>query len=390
LGSGAGPFPGGFSIYGGAGGFSGGGLSASNGRGASATPTATGALGSGGIQGFAGYYEINSATTRVGYGDGKFLMTSTINSNLVYTSTNGTTWTKTPIPSVNAVVASLLALIHDGTQWIAADGSNLYTLQNDFSDGWILKANTNSGFRSIAHFAGTYVAVGFSGAIRTSTDLVNWTLQTSGTTQTLQDVIHDGTWWLITGNGGEFLRSTDAINWTRTTTLTQGGVRIASNGSGTLVVLTGETPFARRSTDNGNTWTNVGSTLTNNIQAISGIIFDGSSGRFIAVNGTNIYNSLGGTTWSTNNSGVFSGLAFGGGTFVAGDSTETTTTIAYSSTSPTAAFTARTGPSYIAAGQSGGNGGIACGGGGGGGSPNGFNSGAGGSGGDGLIRVYTW
>lgn len=380
------------SAYGGAGGNCGGSLIGGDVQILPASTLETGYLGSSGAGGLPGLCEVNSAADgRVAYGDGKFLMFSAINTNVAYTSTNASSWSKTEIPRTPLVfsASTFTSFLHDGTRWVGISGNSVYTLSNDFSSGWVLQSSQGDPtFYGLAYNAGTYVQVGSNGQIYTSTNLINWTARTSGTVSTLYDVIHDGTYWLVVGASGRFLRSTDAITWTLVTTASTGNwYRIASNGAGTYVALASTTPFARYSTNSGTSWNAVITTLTGPDQVNSGIVF--AESVFSLSSGSNIYYSSDGANWTTTRIAVGAGMAYGNGNFVVGNSDETTTGIVFYSADGIT-YSTNNGFTFTTAGAAGTSGGIACGGGGGGGASSTSSSGAGGSGGNGFARVLCW
>ena len=237
-----------------------------------------------------------------------------------------------------------------------------------------------------------YVAVGSSGNIRTSTDLVTWTSRTSGTSSALNSVIHNGSKWIAVGSSGATLTSTDAITWTLVTVSgTPSLYSIAANGS-TLVATSNATPFACYSTDTGTTWAAVATTMATGASGSGnkGLIYAG--GRFVLITGSALYTSTDGNTWTLQTDGTtdtYLGIAHDGTTYVVGSNTSNSNVGITSTDAVT--WTARTfTDGRTLASGAGGAGGIAAGGGGGAASLNGTDSGAGGAGGNGFIRVFAW
>jgi hypothetical protein len=69
--------------------------------------------------------------------------------------------------------------------------------------------------------AGTWVAVGDSGKLASSTDGYTWTQRTSGfSTTTISWVAYGGGTWVAVGGSGKLSTSTDAVTWTAVTTAT--------------------------------------------------------------------------------------------------------------------------------------------------------------------------
>lgn len=369
---------GGNSSWGGAGGTNGGVLTNSNGVVNNGNASATGFFGFGGASGLSvSATQSNVVGQNMAFGGGTFVQGAA--NGYICTSTNGTTWNIVPALSG---LGSSTKFLYVGTQWIAYTPAEVYVSSNLTT--WQKVAAISSAFQSIANFNGLYVAVGNGGAIRTSTNLVNWTSRTSGTVQTLLAVLHDGTRWVAVGNSGVSVTSTDGITWTAYSNSFGNASYIASSGS-VLVAATNVSPYAWRSTDGGASWTVATTTLT---ATPTGLTFGG--GRFVYVAGSDVWTSTNGDTWTQQTDGTtdsYNGVAYSGSLYAIGSTTSNTTAAITSSDAAT--WTAQTATASTAAGP-GGLGGIACGGGGGGASLNGINSGAGGAGGNGLVRVYAW
>jgi len=369
---------GGSSTYGGAGGNSGSAISTTNIGSGSSSAVGIGLYGSGGTPGIAGS-TTNATVNSLVYGNSLFV--AHIGNGFIASSSDGTTWTAqaTFLP-----VAVVTGLLYDGTRWLVWTSGDVYTATSLSS--WTLQASTATNFTWIAHNSGTYVGVGASGSIRTSTDRVTWTSRTSGTTESLSHVIHDGTRWVAVGANGVSLTSTDATTWTLVTTASSGSWnRVASTGT-TMVATSSLTPFAWRSTNSGASWSPVTTTLT----ASGQVIYAGS--QFIITQASIIYTSSAGDTWTTQTDGTtdtYDEIAYSGSVYFVGSSTSNTNVGIRSTDGVT--WNASTLTALEAAGTSGGAGsGVASAGGGGGASLNGYNSGAGGNGAAGLCRVYSW
>jgi len=158
-----------------------------------------------------------------------------------YTSSNPpgvTAWTPaTSIP--NGFASDLSAVTFDGSQFIAlgTDGS---ILKSPDGNTWTAATSVPSGvgprMNSIAFGllsgAPIYVAVGNSGNIFTSADLVTWaTVSTTG--DDLYNVSFPNGTFVATGANGKLLTSTDASTWTVVQNLpTSNALRGATYGTG--------------------------------------------------------------------------------------------------------------------------------------------------------------
>jgi len=85
---------------------------------------------------------------------------------------------------------------------------------------WTIRPSlTTTNFSKVAYNGSTYVAVGNTGRIYTSTDLTTWTSRTSGTTYDLTDVSYgldktNTALFVATVKNGDILFSADGITWT--------------------------------------------------------------------------------------------------------------------------------------------------------------------------------
>jgi hypothetical protein len=405
-------YAGGCSYQGGPGGGAGGAISSGNsavnggGIGGGIIGTAGGGALSGGM-GFAGFPGIgrqggggggaNTSVTNIGVYDvafGNSILVAGLaglgaNTGLMATSTdNGTTWTFISAP----VTTSGRPIYANSTWyvWTPGNGATIYASTNLAT--WSIATVLPSGANNLLYVNNIWIAIGNSGYLATSTDLVNWTVRTTGLSTTISNVAWTGVNYVAVASSGKAIYSSDLSTWTASTGLT--GVSIvydvAANGS-TVVIATDTTPFTYISTNNGQSFTGTSSTTASTLQTAPSLRYLG--GSFVLITATSsLYTSTDGNTWTLQADGTtdgYSGLAYTGTTWFVGSSTNNTTA-GITSTNLTA-WTSRTVTAIaVGAGGAGGAGGFASGGGGGAGSLNGNNSGAGGVGGNGLVRVYTW
>jgi hypothetical protein len=192
--------------------------------------------------------------------------------------------------------------------------------------------------REIAYGAGTFVAVGASGVIVTSTDTTNWVMQTSGSPENFNGVTYANGIFVAVGDSGALLNSTDGTNWFIIDAITGNSLYNVNYGSGQFVAVGGAGTVL--TSPDGDNWTQQTTPTTN---SLSGITFAG--GKFVAVGGLGtILTSANGTSWTSQNSGTNSYLeavGYGQGTFVAvGDSGVILTSANATSWSPQTSGTA--------------------------------------------------
>lgn len=348
------------------------------------TSSVTGYLASSGAGGSAINVVNASATTNLVFGNGTFAVTT--GQGVIATSADGLSW------SLSAAVASVTftTIIYNGSNWVAIGNNNIFYTSSDLVTWTAAGSLADQVFiRWFAYNGSLYVAVTDGGRIFTSTDLATWTQRTSGTTATLYLIVWDGTRWIVSGSSGVILRSTDGVTWTAATTAPGGSLVLnALIAAGGLVLTQANNGQVYRSTDGGDTFTIATTTIST--LASGSFAYDGTT--FVLAGSSLVYTSTDGNTWTLQTDGTtdtYQGAAFGDSLFVVGSNTANTN-VAITSSDSGVTWVARTVSALQAASTAGQAGGLTCGGGGGGSSVNGFNSGAGGNGGSGFVRVTTW
>lgn len=129
---------------------------------------------------------------------------------LIYSSTNGTTWTQRASGTNEWLVG-----VAYGNGLFVAVGDNGRVLRSTDGVSWTYAANVGTIFRlnAVIYAAGRWVAAGESGSIVTSTDANTWTPVLSGTTRYLHGLAYGAGYFVTTGGGGTVLASNDGINW---------------------------------------------------------------------------------------------------------------------------------------------------------------------------------
>jgi hypothetical protein len=171
----------------------------------------------------------------------------------------------------------------------------------------LLSANNITG---IVYAQGIFVAVGDK--IETSTDGITWTSRTEQNDHgRLRGIAYGNGKFVAVGDGEANVTSTDGITWV---THVFGSTALADSavtfGAGKFVVV--DLNGAIKSSTDGVTWT------PGALSRISSITF--GAGLFIAVGGGSVYTSTDGITWISKNSGISGNLSkvgYGGGVFVA-------------------------------------------------------------------------
>lgn len=186
-------------------------------------------------------YQLNSnylKPSNITYGNGVFIVTggsSTSTDTWYYRSTDGTNWTPHKFStgtsfgincnSVKFINNRFIALL--GIWWSRTEnGKKIRTkTENWFYEStngtnWtkhqlIVESGENLDQMDIDYANGTYVRVGSSGSIYTSSNLNNWTRRTSGTNLKLDGICYGKGQFIITGDAGTILTSSNGVNWTK-------------------------------------------------------------------------------------------------------------------------------------------------------------------------------
>ncbi|MCY1285741.1 hypothetical protein D9M68_19540 [compost metagenome] len=137
-------------------------------------------------------------------------------------STDGLNWTNISAnlnPLYNATNAQVAGLLWDGNQYVACSGNKRigYSASLDVPFTSVTVPSTATNFNDIAFNGSTYMAVGTSGVIVTSQDLINWVQDTSMTayigSSDFFGVLWDGFKWFVYGENGKSMSKYPAGSW---------------------------------------------------------------------------------------------------------------------------------------------------------------------------------
>jgi hypothetical protein len=271
----------------------------------------------------------STAFTRVSFANGRFfIMGSGSSGQLLYSSTDASTWTGPvslntngiqKIVYGNGVYVSLNEVITANATWsefrTSTDGAT-WSAPNQF---------TNHLFTDAVFASGRFVVLNEVGAVLFSPDGTNWTEQLAPELFGGVKMAWDGSLYLVSGVFGRIVTSTDGTNWVRRTIGPQnslvgithsGGLYVAVGGN---LVPGGGDPYSSSTVAtsvNGQNWAEHNPGTTNSLLAVVGW-----NGRYVAVgtNGT-IVTSVDATNWSaavSPTTNLLYGVAYGNGTFVA-------------------------------------------------------------------------
>jgi hypothetical protein len=184
----------------------------------------------------------------------------------VVSGTGAVTWTTR---TSNFGSTNINAVAYGNNLWVA--GGFLGQLRTS-TDGttWTTRTSNfgNTRINSIAYGNNLFVAGGHSGQMRTSTDGTTWTTRTANFEfDIIYSVAYGNNLWVAGGDLGKIRTSTDGTTWTtRTSNFASVPVRSVAYGNN-LWVAAGNTGRLRTSTD-GVTWTTRTSNIGANIRSV--------------------------------------------------------------------------------------------------------------------------
>jgi hypothetical protein len=234
-------------------------------------------------------------------GSNQFVIVSNI--GLPCSSSDGENWVAQPYLNGSVMTGSAGIDYFNGNYIIYGTNSTTSTAcicTSSNGTDWVLRTNpTSPGLTAAAFGASTYVVVGFSGNVFSSTDLATWTSRSAGS-NVFFDVIFANSIFVAVGSNGACYSSPDGTTWT---TRSAGGQQfnriIWVAGSINLFIAVGNNGAIYTSPD-GTTWTSrsAGSTSFNDA------VYSSSLGLVVAVGaGGVIYTSSNGTTWTSRSLG---------------------------------------------------------------------------------------
>ena len=250
----------------------------------------------------------NNAVGNAGtYGNGVYVL---VNSTLtMYTSTNGVNWATTPPNILNSQTSTFNSITYSNGTYVVAT-SNLLVVSE--GSGFVAETNTPS-MDSVIVYSNTFVAVGPSGDICTSTNGLVWTSYNLVKNASLHCVAAGKGLLVAVADSGEIETSPSGTNWTKVSSGTSQALYGVTYSDG-IYVAVGQGGTVVTSPD-GVTWTVRSSGQLNNLLAVT----YGSAG-FLAVGASGtMLTSPDGVNWTQQNSGTsaaFESATFGNGYYL--------------------------------------------------------------------------
>jgi hypothetical protein len=190
---------------------------------------------------------LSSQLASVTFANNLFVLTSW--SGGISTSPDGVTWTARTSGSTR----NLWGAAYGNGLWVAVGQSFSSSIGAYITSGdgitWANHSFSSANLRNIAFGGGTFVIVGDSGYLASSTTGLAWTRRGSGTAGTIYGVGYGDGYFAAVGTGGYLATSPDGITWTvrnsgTSTTLNRiayGGGTFVATGSGGLLMQSAST-----------------------------------------------------------------------------------------------------------------------------------------------------
>jgi hypothetical protein len=234
------------------------------------------------------------------------------------------TWTN---PGTTATSNTLTCMVWDGTRYTLATSSNIYQGTNVSTTAPVVETTVINGIVVIPGVTATYIAFGNSGAVFTSSDLLNWTIRTSGTTANLLCGIYAGGNIVLGGASGTVVYSVGATGgtWSTGTTGFSGSITsMQLYPTGNIIASTSGTGIYI-STSGGATWSNPvthlyqpdGSTTYTGTPDFNCVWLNGSTYCIVGTGGT-AFHSTDRASWTQYTTGVTTTLYAGEGNNIVG------------------------------------------------------------------------
>lgn len=203
--------------------------------------------------------------------------------------------------------------IWNGTSYAFTSASSVVTSLDAVT--LVLQKPTING---VVYTGSMWIQFGNSGAVYTSTNMVEWTQRVSGTTQNLLAGLFQGGTILLVGANGTCIRSTDGVAWSSVSVGTTNQINsITWNSGAGAVGVACSSGKAYRSTDLGATWSSI--YAGSHTQDFLSIWSRGSEWNVCGAGGLWMF-SGDGVTWTDRTTNVTANLAAGSGDCAVGDS----------------------------------------------------------------------
>jgi hypothetical protein len=209
---------------------------------------------------------------------------------------------------------------YGNTTFVVVGSSGLILSSSDGATWTTRTSPINLNLNAVAFGNGIFVAVGDSGTVLTSPDGVNWTSRGPVAPNHLRGVAFGNDLFVAVGDAGTIRTSTDGVTWNPGDSGTAFALFGVTHGGGRFVIVGSLGVFV--TSVNGANWTPGATGASFDLNGVAH-----GSGVFVAVgNGGAVFTSTNGTSWNSQISGTTNNLqsvAIGNGPFVAVGNTGT-------------------------------------------------------------------
>ena len=249
------------------------------------------------------------------YGANRFVLVGELGS--IQSSSDGITWTS----ATTGTALTFNSVLFANGKFVVVGNLGAIRVSADGASWEVANSHGLTDLTSVAYGNGTYVVVGAAGTVLTSPDGTNWTRQTGvSSSLALRSVTYGNNLFVAITGAGEIIESPDGTTWTSQPS--QGGnpSRVTCLNNQFILV-----DYGMKLSADGTNWSapNYVYPTLNNVVYAGGYYVGVGSGVGTGHGGAMLY-SQDLTNWTTAlddpRAYSLSALAYGNGTFVAGDS----------------------------------------------------------------------
>ena len=175
----------------------------------------------------------------VAYGNNQFVAVG--DNGRILRSTDGILWT---YAANEGTIFRLNGVIYAGDRWVAVGENGVIVTSTDANTWSPVLSGTTRFLHGLAYYEGCIIATGGSGTILSSSDGLTWTARNSGTTNDLEACAVVGNYFMAVGSAGECLFSYVKLggsSWTNNTKYkpnTTARLRALASGAGAAIAFT--------------------------------------------------------------------------------------------------------------------------------------------------------
>jgi len=230
-----------------------------------------------GIHGWANH-ETNKDLSLVAFGSGKFVAYGSGNSAVIWTSTNGTSWNQ---ESPTGISAGMTDMIYANDKFMAVGANGAAAFSTDGISWTAVQTGSNDDFKAVQYGDGVFMALGVNGSVYTSANGgTSWEAKIDGNSISYSSIAFGGGHYMAVGDNGAVV-SSNGKTWTKKTAANLEKLNSVAHGNNRFVTVN-ETGRIFVTGDNGDNWEETYD--PNNPDSLTGVAYGG--GKFVAVGKT--------------------------------------------------------------------------------------------------------